>query len=356
MRPKVLLTCLIPLGVILYVTIHLHNNSYPIGNTHSNRTIIVTDGVPGVPYIYQDEADVRFIVLTYNRPSSLSQCLNNLQNIVLDGHKGIIEIWVDRSADGNIHNATLILAKSFQWKHGLTRVHLWPRHVGIYGQWIDTWRPKIGSKEIAIFIEDDIDLSPFAFRWLLAARRSYNQHVDIDSFSLHADNAHISKGPRMSQRLHVPKKNNKVFLFPILNSWGMAPVPKVWRQFQDWFHHVTLTNASYHPYTPGADLQTGWYKSFEKQKKANSMWTIWYIHFCYLHHLFTVYPNLDTVKGKSLAVNRKSPGLHYHGRSLVKTDSCLVKKWKPEFVDFPKQPLKYNYDGTIVQRQSSVTN
>ena len=62
----------------------------------------------------------------------------------------------------------LSVAKSFQWSVGEVRVHVHSEHVGIYGQWIYTWRPWPNTQEIAVFLEDDVDMSIYAYRWLKA--------------------------------------------------------------------------------------------------------------------------------------------------------------------------------------------
>ena len=45
-------------------------------------------------------------------------------------------------------------------------MHVQPRDVGIYGQWIDTWRPPLDSNELVLLLEDDITPSRFAYKWL----------------------------------------------------------------------------------------------------------------------------------------------------------------------------------------------
>ena len=48
------------------------------------------------------------------------------------------------------------------------------RHVGLYGQWLYTWRPREGNKEDVMYfkghqenvmyLEDDVDAGPFTYR------------------------------------------------------------------------------------------------------------------------------------------------------------------------------------------------
>ena len=48
---------------------------------------------PGVPCVYEDEVDFRIMVLTYMRPESLSEVLQHVGNIEMDGDEMKVEIW-----------------------------------------------------------------------------------------------------------------------------------------------------------------------------------------------------------------------------------------------------------------------
>ena len=81
-----------------------------------------------------------------------------------DGDTAVMEIWLDRDVAGRVHNETRAVAMAFAWARGPTRVHVQDAHAGPYGQWINSWRPKRNDTELALFVEDDIDVSPFAYR------------------------------------------------------------------------------------------------------------------------------------------------------------------------------------------------
>ena len=169
------------------------------------------DGKPlncttGIPCVYEDEVDLRLIVITHNRMISVMKLLDSLQNLELDGDKAILEIWVDRNGKKEIHNDTFEAVSMFRWKKGQTRVHVQTSHAGILGQWIDTWRPKNAPlyqknlkaiesvpfkvndfHEIVLILEDDLNVSSQAYRWLKAAHRKYVDHKDYAGTSLWSD-------------------------------------------------------------------------------------------------------------------------------------------------------------------------
>ena len=132
---------------------------------------------------FPDLVDVRFIVMTFDRKDSVMKCLQSLQGIELDGDKGAIDVFIDRGPKGT-DNATLQALSGFRWNHGPVHVHPQITHVGMVGQWVDSWWAQPNSSEIAIILEDDIDLSRYAYRWLKAAYRQYGHLPHVGGFSL----------------------------------------------------------------------------------------------------------------------------------------------------------------------------
>jgi hypothetical protein len=160
-----------------------------------------------------DLVDLRVIVLACNRPDALSMLLTSLDNLVLDGATASLEIWIDRNKNGTVHNATSHVAHSFAWSRGVTRVHVWPRHVGIYGQWIDTWCPAVTdedgrSGEMALILEEDLVVSPYAWRWLRAARQAYGNRTDLAGYSLQSENVYCAAADKKRQALSVQQETH----------------------------------------------------------------------------------------------------------------------------------------------------
>ena len=124
--------------------------------------------ISGEPCEYPDTVDLRIIVFAYNRDHSLSNCLLNFYNLVTDGDKVAIEIWIDISKDGNVHQPTFEVAQQFvsTWHLGQACVHVQTDHANIGGQWMYSWRPKLDSGEMGLIVEDDVDVSPYAYRYM----------------------------------------------------------------------------------------------------------------------------------------------------------------------------------------------
>lgn len=179
---------------------------------------------------YTDDVDFRIIVLTHNRYTSLLKLLHSLQDLELDGDRAVIEIWIDVNTEGRAHNETVQAARSFRWKKGPTRVHMQTSHAGIMGQWIDTWRPRPESRELGLILEDDLSVSPMAYRWLKGVHRGMKNRVDFVGATLSSDKLDVfssaPKGP-----LAAPK-NDTMLMYKCFGTQGFSPKPQHWRNFQ----------------------------------------------------------------------------------------------------------------------------
>jgi len=97
------------------------------------------------------------------------------------------------------------------------------------GQWIDTWRPRDGSDtELGLILEDDLSVSPYAYRWLVAVHRAYRHRSDFVGATLSQS---ITLSSRPKGPLAGPKADT-VVMYKALGTWGSAPKPLHWRRFQ----------------------------------------------------------------------------------------------------------------------------
>ena len=304
---------------------------------------------------YNRQVDIRFIVITFNRAQSLKQCLEYLNKVHLDGDVASIDIWIDRYANDTIDEATLAVANTFRKSRNDVTVHIQPRHAGLYGQWINTWRPVKGSKELAFFLEDDIDISPMAYRWLKRAHLKYGSRNDVVGYSLQdqavlrADEQGAGKSPRS---IH-----GTAFLHRVPGVWGFAPQPDKWKLFQNWFYFIRLSCTDFRPYIERAPLFIQWYKELERRNYTHSMWSIWLIYFTDAMDLFSLHANIPTYTKRtnaSLVYNRKEQGLHFRkavnddNKQMEDTSSILLFDWDDNFTRFPHRLVKFDYDGQII--------
>jgi len=88
-----------------------------------------------------------------------------------------------------------------------------------------------GKRELALMLEDDLSVSKFSYRWLRAVDNAYGKRTEYGGASLQSDEllSMADAGPR---RGVVGPKNDTVFMYKIISSWGFAPDPTTWRHFQ----------------------------------------------------------------------------------------------------------------------------
>lgn len=340
---------LILAGVCLFIFAHQKN--YWNHSSYSPEKFVApieTECPTGKPCVYDDEVDFRLIVITYNRAQSLAKLLRTIDELELDGDSGALEIWIDVNKQGISHNETVQVAKGFNWKKGPTRVHIQTSHAGIYGQWIDTWRPKNpDSKELALILEDDISISKYSYRWIKAVHQFYGSNPDFAGSSLTSDEQKSHDG---SFKVLSAPKNDTIFMYKCIGTWGFSPRTSMWTDFQDWYHEHILKK-DFHPYVANM-VGTAWYKGFEASGRADTMWEQWLIYYTDKEKLFTIYNNLKIVNGDTkscLCINRREVGLHVGSKG--REDYCtLLDRWEDKFVSFSNHIKKLDWNGNAIDK------
>ena len=244
----------------------------------------------------------------------------------------------------------LELAESFRWQHGCTCVHIQNEHVNVAFQWIYSWRPRHGTTEIGVIIEDDIDVSKFFFRFLKSAREFYSDHTDISGICLNDRHVLIVNGPQRSKQLRrPPERTDVVLLYGFFCTWGFAPDPDYWRGFQYWFQEVS-SNKSYNPDLKGIELHRMWYDLYSKHHMLDSMiHEAYFMQYSVNKNLTIVWPNLRAIQSfpnTSLSLHRAERGLHYRAKSKFGFQNLNV--WREEFFKFPKFPKKFALNGSLI--------
>ena len=220
------------LFISVYVTFRIHSLSLP-ERSKGNVVKSLSACEPQHPCLYNDTVDLRIIVLTFNRPRSLSKLFDTLNALQLDSHSAALEIWIDRQREtGIVNERTVNVASEFRWRGGPTRVHVHQTHVGIHGQWINTWRPRDDSiNELALIVEDDMSISKYAYRWMLAVFRAYGHRMDFAGASLTSYQMPFLSMPYHMRPLAGPK-NHTVLMYKCLWWGAFAPQPMHWIFFQ----------------------------------------------------------------------------------------------------------------------------
>jgi hypothetical protein len=140
----------------------------PFPRPYLRSSLTISNDQPLEPTAFDSQpVTLRLLVLTYKRFESMERLVWSLQRADY-GAKGQyridLDICIDRpKGDGPWHEPTVQAAESIAWTHGVKTVRKQATHAGIYGQWIDTWMPTATTSERALFLEDDLEVSPHYF-------------------------------------------------------------------------------------------------------------------------------------------------------------------------------------------------
>lgn len=288
----------------------------------------------------------RLIVMTMNRANSLQRLLTSLQKADYGKDRVDLDIWIDRvdsTAPLNLDIARVVGA--LHWNHGAKTVYTRLQPGGLYQQWMYTWDLD-SPGDIAVLLEDDLELSPAFYQWLKRARSKYGMEPDVGGFTLQRSVIRTRKPPShvYQGHLRLPPGTN-IFKYRLQGSWGFAPKREVWREFLAWFE--AKRRAGEKPYVDGL-ITTAWYKGQERGDAiAKTMWTQWFVKFVDERDYFCVTPWAP--KGTTLSGNWKEPGLHF-GKKATTTDYRIFQGSVSEF-KWPEKLLKLDWDGTFIEEK-----
>ncbi|CAH9083141.1 unnamed protein product [Cuscuta epithymum] len=274
-----------------------------------------------------DSKNFTFIIklLTYNRLSSLSRCINSLAAAHYDGHPVHLHIYIDHFPvppngslyiDQNLNSSRQILhfVDGFAWKFGSKVVHYRTSNAGLQAQWLEAWWPS-SDDEFAFVVEDDLEVSSLYFRFLKNLIVHY--YYNTSNFSPMIYGASLQR-PRFVPGKHGNKmevdSRTRVFLYQLVGTWGQLLFPRPWKEFRLWYD--THKSNGMKPFLDGM-ITTGWYK-----KMGERIWTPWFIKFIQARGYFNIYTNL--LHERALSVSHRDAGVNY-GKSAG-PDSNLVSE------------------------------
>ena len=270
--------------------------------------------------IVASKAKLTIKLFAYNRVNSLHRCLNALRNAYYDGDSVNLQIFIDfDEISTEFPPVVLQTAETFLWPHGSKEIIYRTSHAHIRQQWLESWYPSADSFhsneiEFAIFVEDDVEVSMFYYRWAKLAIKNYYLSPDSNptrlmGISLQKIWLDFTNYPaRFDKKI---KDHGKSLLYQVPSTWGVIMSPSHWRTFRQWYdlqirknrlmqndtgnpHHVLQ------PFLPGNLLSNVWYK-----QSQGKMFLPWLIKFAYEMGWYFLYPNLPT---KSLIINHQEPG------------------------------------------------
>jgi hypothetical protein len=115
---------------------------------------------------------VTLVIFAWRRLTSLQRLIDSLQVAEYCGRELPLKVFVD---GGALPEVRAYVHSRLRWEHGSLAVHMYPdsHPRGIRGMWINATAADIADDEHVIPLEDDIEVSPLYYWWLLRASRAY---------------------------------------------------------------------------------------------------------------------------------------------------------------------------------------
>ena len=245
---------------------------------------------------------LRIIVLTWNRPSSVRRLLTSLENSSYTSHSWNIVLEIHVDGGGGLEGEEVRKeVESFQFSHGEKILVYNKLNQGLVEAWRNAWRFK--ADELFVVMEDDAEVSPHWFRWLVNTWLRYGDREDLAGVGLQKQRTTV--WPPRSDVDIAARVAGPVFMYEVPASLVASHHPYHWNTF------ITKHGASMSSCIPSMSLDNC----------AKNTWEPAWLTFCLKHNLLTLY----MANNRSLAVDHREQGYHHQG-DLGK-DSLAVREW-----------------------------
>lgn len=259
------------------------------------------------------QRDILLVVMTMNRPASLKRLVDSLTTAEYPPDSVVdLKVTVDRALDGSVDQETAHFLGGLHWAHGLLEVRIWPKQMGLFGQWVHSWPAEDYPSQMykaVIMLEDDLEVSPHYAKWFVGAHDAYGHIPGVGAVTGQRPNLVAAMNGPPSVASQVPK-GLKAFGYLLMATWSFSPKHSVWVDFRKWVTEKRR-QIGFEPWVTGI-VPNQWYEQFKSKGEEENMWEMWFLRFADERGLHTVYPWVD--EGRVTIVgNWMENGLHFSG-------------------------------------------
>ena len=256
-------------------------------------------------------------IIAYNRLESLKRLLLSLERaaLMIPDHFVDVEIFIDYSKDQNHLYDTLC---EWIWNHGSFNIIKRPFRFGIRKQWLNSWEPQ--NELFALILEDDLELSPFAFQYILSSIPGLDE---TKVYGISLSTLHHSLAVNEWSTTIKPTEMAPCFLFQGASTWGQLIFASAWNEFRLWFRN-----------NPHPMLVDGLITDIWQKQKNSELWSSLFNRWA----ISSGKMNLYRGSAEALCVSWREDGMNF--KAVNSPDSLLLNK-KEQF-SFPHFIPLYN--------------
>lgn len=248
-------------------------------------------------------------VITNNRPTSLSRLLTSLQSAHYYGDQVSLSLNLEQTAD----RTTQSVVDEFRWEHGPVTLRHRILLGGLMPAIVESWYPT-SNDSYGVFLEDDVEVSPFFFGWLKFSILYYRYYTPMREQASHLfgvslyQQRNIELRPEGRQPFDAHALFESISLPPTLPylsqipcSWGAAYFPEVWREFHAYLGlRLSETSLAISDTIVPEIRSNRWPRSWKK----------YFIELVYMRGYVMLYPNYAGFS--SFSTNHLEKGEHNH--------------------------------------------
>lgn len=259
--------------------------------------------------------NIPIVIAAYNRDYTLSRLLFSLAKARYTDPVTLII-----SIDGGGPESVKTVARDFEWKFGPKEIIEHPENLGLRRH-ILSCGDLSSQYDGIILLEDDLYVSPWFYKYTVAALDVYKVCKEICGVSLYSY--------QYNETALFPFKplndGSDVYFMQLPCSWGQAWLKGHWSDFSQWYQsnsHLELQNDVTLPSNISFWPETSWKKYFLKFMVENRK--------------FFVYPHV------SYTTNFGDKGQHHQGTNVFQVPLASGDTGKDRFLAFDDCLVKYD--------------
>ena len=296
-----------------------------------------------VLFIHDDlpKLELKLIIFFHSRMNSLKRLLRSIEEADIIQQQVIIEIYFDGcGSKSNPIYQDLLESTWSASRHGPVNIVCRETLLGLKKNILSAWQPE-KKNSFAIFLEDDLEVSPFFLEFARDAIVKYGLQDDDDHPGLLGISLfHELFSEITSRAVSCNDPGADFFLYQQGQSWGAVFFPVEWQRFVAFYK--TLPE-SFDPQLPFESSVNDW--------NCSTSWKKFLLTYMYSHGKYMIFPNLK--ERYSFSTHHAEPGVHFwvkpseedlKNKFMPKllTNRELYPKTLPDFDNMPIYNMKFD--------------